>query len=124
MKKTFTFISLVVVASLIAISCKKSTTTSSSSSTGTSSTTGSTTGVNINSTSQVSYNLSGTNHSYVSNGTTIQGNNGTSKNLGTNGAPSTVIYSSDIDDGASITYLNINKGKLTFTGGTSPDSTT
>lgn len=123
MKKAFAFISLLTVASLIAISCKKSSTTSSSSSTSTS-TTGSNNSVNINSTPQVSYNLSGTSHSYISNGSTIQGNNGTSKSLGTNGSASTVIYSSDIDDGNSVTYLNINKGKLTFTNGSSPDSTT
>jgi hypothetical protein len=105
MKKAFAFISLLTVASLITISCKKKTTTTTPAATTTSSTTGA---VTINSVDQVSYSLNGVNHSYVSNGSSILGANNTNKSLGTNGATSTVIYGSDIDDGNSVTYLNIN----------------
>jgi len=127
MKKAFAFISLLAVASLIAISCKKSTTTSSSSST--SSTTGTTTGggLSINSTPQVIYSSSGTNYSYITNSTgTIQSSssvqNSASSTPGTNGRE---IFGASIDDGNSITYMSVNWGTLIYPSGYNrPDTAT
>ncbi len=124
MKKTITFISIVVVASLIAISCKKKTTTTTPATT---STTGTSTPpvVSISSTPQVSYNLAGTNYTYVS-GSAIEAASGASGSASsTPGVNGSKIYSADLDNGSNITYLNINWGTLSFPfGSVIPDTAT
>jgi hypothetical protein len=122
MKKLFTTICVLSVSSLIILSCKKNTTTATPAA---SSSTGGTTGAtSVNSTPQVTYSMGGTNYSYVVNNSTYFSGSSVSKSLNASPTPSTVIFSADINDNNTISYLNINKGKMSFTGASSPDSTT
>lgn len=59
---------------------------------------------------QATFALDGVSKSYISNGSTFFGGSGTS-----GGGSGATIYSSGIDDGNSTTYININKGTLTYT---------
>jgi hypothetical protein len=119
MKKVFAIVFALSLGSLVMLSCKKKTTTTT---TPAATTTPTPAPLNASSTPQVSYSLNGSTHSYVANGSTIESSVNTSKNLNSSGGPSTCIYSSDLDDGNSVEYLQVNKGTMSFNG-SQPDST-
>ena len=105
-----------LVLFVFVIGCKKkdsNNTPEETQPTTTGSTTGGTTGgssITATTAPQATFALDGVSTSYISNGTTIYGGSGTS-----GGGSGATVYSSDIDDGNSVTYININKGTLTYT---------
>jgi hypothetical protein len=117
MKKVFTLLCPVLLASLVGISCKQKSTASTPSTHGT-------TGVSapvvttITLTPQVNYNLSGTSYTYTSNGTTIMDSSGSVAT-----SPGSKIYRASIYNTKNqMVCLKISRGTLWFTG-SSPDTT-
>ncbi|MBI3519687.1 MAG: hypothetical protein HY062_10065 [Bacteroidetes bacterium] len=101
-----------LVLSTFVFGCKKKSNSTTPEETQSTTTGGTPSGPSITSstTPQATFNLDGVSKSYISNNNTIFGGSGSS---GT-GTGST-SYSSDIDDGNSVTYINISKGTLTYT---------
>ncbi len=101
---------IIIIAAVLSIAtfgCKKKD-TSTPAADPTPTTTGTTPVViDINSVPQATFVLDGVSKSYVSNNNTIFGGSGS----GSSGNDD-YVYSSDIDDGNSITYLGISKGQL------------
>jgi hypothetical protein len=110
-----------LILSAFIFGCKKKETTTSPdpaapSTTGGGTTTGGSV-IDINSVPQATFVLDGVSKSYVSDDTNIYGGSGSGSNNNDD-----YVYSSDIGDGNSITYIAVSKGKLQIGGLGGPPS--